>query len=374
MSQSSVIGQDLCVTAQYRSSPTRNSRSSGAQWPTDGGDRGARRHRAGTARSPTVAVVEGSGAGTNGPPDAGVGKYGPLVPQRKKRMEDATCIFCESPSTKSGEHVWPSWFLRMFSDEGPFHLEINGNPDLKRDGDLRTTSSLEGTRVPMCQPHNAALNRRFEEPAKEIIRSAKPRNADSRWQTLSADDVRAMAEWVIKVGLLSKHPAATFDNPSMDEQVERWAAANSDLYEWMVTGAPVPDQLTAFASFQSHLVDPDPVGILHVPRMVTEAGVTRISQHVAFSVLDLSFDLIYHPARRIEYPHVPARAIEVSPARASGHDLQMLTPSHPSDVRIVVSGSVELLPDRLGRDLPPISVDTDLSALVGSGLVRVASM
>ena len=289
-------------------------------------------------------------------------------------MDGATCIFCVAPSSKSGEHVWPLWFLRMFNDEGPFHLEVGGEPHLKKNRTLRTTANLEGLRVPMCQPHNAILNQRFEEPAKPIIRSAKQGVTDARWQNLTAAKVGSMASWVIKVGLLSKHPRATFDNPAMDAQLERWSDFDSELFDWLVTGAPVPSDLTVFASFASSLVDPDPAGTLHVPGIIRADGVTRMSRHVAFGFLDLSFDVLYHPMRRVRHPLVPGRAVEVWPASVTGSDLQALTPSHSRDVRFVVSGSLELMPHSRRDDVPPIAVDTDMNALVKSGVVRSHSI
>jgi hypothetical protein len=88
-----------------------------------------------------------------------------------RKFEGMQCVFCPNPSSKIGEHVLPRWLLERFSEsEGPYTLLRNGQPVLTKRGDPRTQASIGSITLPVCETCNAMLNRRFEEPAKDVVR------------------------------------------------------------------------------------------------------------------------------------------------------------------------------------------------------------
>jgi hypothetical protein len=240
-----------------------------------------------------------------------------MVKQRDT-VGGSPCVLCGSPSSKNGEHVWPSWFLKTFEAQGPFYTEVNGEPQKKKDGTVRKFTALQGTRVPMCANGcNSVLNDRFEVPVKDVVRAAKSRNADERWGALTVEEVRSLVLWVLKVGLLSKHPAAVFDDPAMNGQVHLWDDADPVLYGWMRNGSPPPEGLTVLVGFESRDVDENPVGTYFIPtEFVTSEG-TFTARVVLFGVLDLSFTVLFHPQQTFDYAALTAQ-------RSSSPSMQMV--------------------------------------------------
>lgn len=286
-------------------------------------------------------------------------------------MEGRTCVFCDAPSSKSGEHVLSMWLIRMFHGQGPFHMEVNGEPQFTKRGSLRTSSALQGARVPCCEGHNRVLNGRFE-AAKDIVRPAAERPADSRWSGLSEHDVTTLAEWVLKVGLLSKHPAATFDDPVMNERSERWNDADPVLYDWMVSGDPAPRWLSLFASFQSNDVPQRADLLIHVPKLTVVDDTSHVARCTHLGVLDLTFDVLYHPLRSVVHPLAPQGAFEVVGGSATGAGLNALVPRNPRDLRFLVSGSIAVRTGVDPADLPPIG-EAEPDDLFEMGLVTMVS-
>jgi hypothetical protein len=106
--------------------------------------------------------------------------------------------------------VLPSWFLGRWSDEGPFTYEVNGRPVPDRHGNPRKASDLPSYRLPVCDQGsgkdcNGALNRVYEQPAKDHVRAV----LNDAAPLASPDAVAAFATWWIKTVLLLQHPETT---------------------------------------------------------------------------------------------------------------------------------------------------------------------
>jgi hypothetical protein len=147
----------------------------------------------------------------------------------------APCIFCDRPSSKTGEHVPPRWFQKRWSCEGPFTYEMNGEPIANRRGEPRTAGHLPPMLLPVCDrttsPNdcNGTLNRLYEVPGKPVVRAV----IDSGEVLSSPDQVTDFARWWIKTILLLQHPACR----NAFEGVERpaWKLPMS-VYEDLIKG------------------------------------------------------------------------------------------------------------------------------------------
>src|SRR5882724_8374692 len=82
------------------------------------------------------------------------------------------CFLCGSePSTPAGEHVWPQWLLKEFPvSDGPYITEKNGHAVLNREGVPRRNAVFPRVFLPCCTSCNGKLDRRFEKPAKPVMR------------------------------------------------------------------------------------------------------------------------------------------------------------------------------------------------------------
>lgn len=284
------------------------------------------------------------------------------------------CVVCQAaPSSRSGEHVWPMWFLRMFDGEGPFHVEVDGVPQVKRDGALRTHTNLQGTRVPMCTACNEALGNSVEVSAKDIIRSARDDDADSRWMGLDREAVAAVAEWFAKVALLSKHPDVSHDDPVMDRQADRWDHADPALYSWLAEGTGLPDGVSIFASRKHDNAPERPAGRIRLPRLVQWPSGSQALHHTEIGVLDLSIEIVHHGAWSIQHPRLGNGYVQLWPDPPNGAALAALEFVNPDDLRYLVSGEIELWPGVDIADLPALAVDLDWFRFVSAGLARMVS-
>lgn len=156
----------------------------------------------------------------------------------KNRFPGKICVFCSNPSVGVGEHVWPLWFLQEFHGEGPFTAARAGKPYLKRDKTPYSSDSLQGVHVPACAECNAILNRTIEEPAKPIVRRILEHADSGDSLPLTADECAALARWFLKIGLLSAHPAAEYDHPGLQRDLDmpRLATVRPEWLEWMRAG------------------------------------------------------------------------------------------------------------------------------------------
>lgn len=145
------------------------------------------------------------------------------------------CIFCGRPSSKSGEHALPRWFLGRWSGEGPFTYERNGEPVTNRHGAPRTADHLPPVLLPVCDLTtsptncNGTLNRLYEVPGRSVIEAVINRNEvlDSPAQVMD------FARWWMKTILLLQHPACRNSFPGVERPA--WDLPVS-VYEGLIMG------------------------------------------------------------------------------------------------------------------------------------------
>lgn len=125
------------------------------------------------------------------------------------------CVFCGSPTTGQGEHVFPTWYLKPWDGQGPFTQEVNGAPILRRDGSIQRREEATRVMLSVCGSCNAWLNESFEVPAKPHIRAVL-----DRLQVLDGAATMAFARWWVKTLLLSRHPASWSSFPG--KRPARW--------------------------------------------------------------------------------------------------------------------------------------------------------
>jgi hypothetical protein len=162
------------------------------------------------------------------------------------QFADKPCLWCAKPSSSTGEHAWPSWlFARFPTSAGPYTTLINGRPVSKRDGTPRRHASLGRVKVPACVEHNAVLARRFEDPARELIRSVLETEGSV---VLDPVNARVLSLWLTKTWLLLAHPEAVYADPDATPQQWDLDSIPDDLYGWMVRGDEPPAGLSVWVT------------------------------------------------------------------------------------------------------------------------------
>jgi len=111
-----------------------------------------------------------------------------------KRFDGEACVLCHvRASSPTGEHVWPLWLLRRFPPKKGYTWWIRGKPLLNRDGQPRQQESVDKVKLPVCSRCNGILARRFEQPAKPLIRSLLDRDGDV---VLGGSRAMVVARWL----------------------------------------------------------------------------------------------------------------------------------------------------------------------------------
>lgn len=294
-----------------------------------------------------------------------------------KRFAKKLCVLCETrASSPAGEHVWPKWLLTdtMLFGSGPYTMHINDEPTRKRrqadgsPGAVRSQTSLMGARVPMCHVCNGVLNTRFEVPAKDLIRRLIPRNIKHTWPTFTADEVRSLTLWLLKVGLLLKHPEARYVDPVQDLQAIRWSSVPKALLSWMIDGGEPADSLSVFMSRRDESL-PEPLQ-RRIPIPTVRVGNEQTHfLSASFGLRGVDFDLVFHPGWPLRHALVEeGSAVRIWPS-PKGIDMEAITPVHPSSMGYLVGVDVKFRAGALASpDLPPLSCDTDFDAIFSSGL------
>lgn len=225
----------------------------------------------------------------------------------QKLLRNSTCVFCRAkPSSPSGEHALPSHFIEEFfpdvderGEVEQYSLEIGGQPELSRDGSKWTQANFPRVKLPCCDGCNNKLNKRFEQPVKEIIH----RLFGDGSTDLTSNEMCRAGLWLLKTCLLLVHPEAR-QNARNWIPLPRWNLTTipSDIYSWMVNNQPPPVGLSVWIS---HVRDPEPGEFpsqqVQLPTVVADGGSTQF-QGNRCAILFLGIDLVYHPGWAIEHP------------------------------------------------------------------------
>lgn len=232
--------------------------------------------------------------------------------------------------------MWPKWFIAEFHGEGPFTTEHAGKAYTKNDGITPAKSSaLPGTHVPMCGTCNSTLDATIEKPAKEVIRRLIPFNSPHDWPALTPEESEALAKWLLKVGLLSAHPAAVHDRAQLntDPGMPRFAHIPTDWLDWMRTGAAPPVEFSVYVARRA-IDDPEPflgerLRII-LPKVIVD-GVDLNFKSRAFGIRGLEVAIVWHPGWPITHPLVAeGRAAQLWP-NPSAVDFAALPEVHPRE-------------------------------------------
>lgn len=273
-----------------------------------------------------------------------------------RQFANESCIFCQRPSSRSGEHVWPQWFLAMFPvEDGPYTWWIDGVPLANRDGRRRAHSAIGRVKVPACASCNAILARRFEAPAMQLVRRLFETDADV---VFSAGEARSVGRWLLKTWLLLAHPAARDSEPGI--ALPRWKSVREDLWTWMVTGRRPPEGLSVWAIRRG-----DEASGSGSTRHISLPTVVADGHEVEFvckraGVLFLDISLAYHPGWPIEHPlEGEGRALRLWPRRPSeSADFGALPEVGPREIAWMQGPRLHFFPGTFpSLDLPPLSAD-----------------
>jgi hypothetical protein len=115
-----------------------------------------------------------------------------------RQFDRVACVFGSELSSPTGEHVLPSWLLDLFPEaDGPYTTWRGHKPIRKRDGEIRSQTSISRAKLPMCARHNQLLANRFEEPVRRFGRHLFGSDGDVR---LSQNETAALGLWLVKRG------------------------------------------------------------------------------------------------------------------------------------------------------------------------------
>jgi hypothetical protein len=235
------------------------------------------------------------------------------------QFDGVACVFCSAPSSKNGEHVLPSWLLDMFSaEDGPYTTWKGEDPIRRRDDEIRTHTSMPRAKLPMCVAHNAELARRFEGPAKPIVRHIF--RTEGR-MPVSSPDAAVLGLWLLKTWLLLAHPSARYSDGI---EPLRWDGADLSLWNWMAVGEEPPQGFSLWVSRRA-----DSEGDAEHPRVIRLPTIVLADREIVFRVKEagirwLNAALVFHSGWEISYPpETEHRALRLWPPGAAAGDADL---------------------------------------------------
>ncbi|MCK2032200.1 hypothetical protein [Microbacterium sp. KSW4-4] len=257
-------------------------------------------------------------------------------------LKGKPCVLCGAPSTRVGEHIWPGWFLRDFRGQGPFETSKNGVPfTAKHKTAPLSVNGLPGVHVPMCEVCNSELDRRFEKPAKLIVEKLVTFEEPQEWPTLTQNEIADLAQWLLKVGLLSAHPAAVHDLPQVDRDPSypRLDPFLDEWTSWMANGDDPPAGFSVFAtrrSIDAPAGDPPldgPARTIWLPHIIVDGDDLRyMVRRFGFRGIDVT--IVWHPGWEIDHAQVnEKRAVRLWPHPACV-DLATLPEVNPKELLV----------------------------------------
>jgi len=215
------------------------------------------------------------------------------------------CVICgTNPSGHRGEHVWPQWLLRRMDQQGPppFLWAKNGVPIVGRDGKPVRHTIRQRVLLDVCEPCNAALNARFEVPAKPVVGVL----ALNGWQGVrSQAEWHAVGMWWAKVILMLGHPKARIGDALLDREARTAFDGPLPDYTWMVDGSGPPSDLSVFVHNADLSLPTHRVFRLAVPASVLhDDGTTTHCQTLSLATPGLCVTVVNHPGITIDHPLV----------------------------------------------------------------------
>jgi hypothetical protein len=251
-----------------------------------------------------------------------------LVTVSRRKFDGLTCVLCGThPSSSTGEHTEPRWFMKAFpASDGPWVTYKGSRRVRKEDGTVRPpqSSALRIT-LPVCKVHcNAELDRRFEKGAKPVVRRLLGGDL-----ALCAADSYTFALWVLKTWLLTAHPAAVASDPGWPTSDWDLSTIPEDIFGWTVDGRPPPAGLSVWMTrrTKSLRIEKRPGIRVPLPTVVADGTTVRFHSFArGIRFLEAGFldvDLVYHPGWDVEHPLASeGRAVQLWP-RDSADELDL---------------------------------------------------
>lgn len=186
------------------------------------------------------------------------------------------CVLCkERPPSRRGEHVLPRWYFGdLGGGAGPLAWAHGGELLVDRTGTPIKRSERVRVFLPVCAPCNAALDRRFEQPAKEPLRRLFATRGELG---LVQPDVELVSLWLVKTLLLLSHPAVRYGYEIVDAHSLHWnpdEAPPPPYYSWLVEERQPPRAFPcgSFALTKALLTTSPRNSRYHCPRSRGTAG------------------------------------------------------------------------------------------------------
>lgn|GEM_PF-3572387 len=262
------------------------------------------------------------------------------------RFPDAPCVLCDSPSEGVGEHVISRWLIELFGRQGPFKSEKAGVPYLNRKREVALQQSLPGVHVPMCSGCNNRLNRMIEVAARPVVARLLPWSSQHVWPSIDSVEAKALARWLLKVGLLWAHPDSHHDQPQVqcDPSMTRFEFVEREWLSWMRGGSDPPDGFTVYAVRRSLYADwaawPETNRqYISLPRRVVVGDRTHRFMTRSFGIRGLDVTIVWHPGWPIAHPFVEQDRAAVLWPKPAPVNFDALREAHPDEVSFVVVGT-----------------------------------
>lgn len=337
---------------------------------------------AGTPLLTTLAAMSHSESG---------GPERPYPARKSQQLKGKLCVLCrDAPASRKSEHIWPTWMLRMIDGANDpsrigekFTMHVNDEPVRKsvpegtdRPGEIRWLDHLQSSHAPTCIPCNGILNRRFENPVRDVVRRLIPIDSNHTWPVLSSEEVVSLAKWMLKVGLLLKHPETRHDDRAQAELAEQWTVEQAVpvLYDWMINGQDPPDGLTVYMQIR----DPGAAEVysppIPMPTVITDAGAVVFVSTIV-GVRGVDFPIAYHPGWTLSPAAVAeGSTIAIWPPPLRSIDVGAIPPSASGSIRFIGGGRIEFRPGVYGTPaVPPLTDGFNMLDLVESGLAVMAT-
>ncbi|WIY05574.1 hypothetical protein QRX60_17615 [Amycolatopsis mongoliensis] len=213
------------------------------------------------------------------------------------------CAVCgNNPATGQGEHVWPQWFLKAMDALGPPKKPwaVNSIPVVNKRGVPIHHSQRQRVLLPVCRTCNGELNKRFEMPAREVVKEL----ATNGWSgEFNQAEWHSVGMWWAKVLLMLGHPKARLGDRRLNDIAIRFDNPPHD-YRWMVDGSSPPVDLSLWV-FRGAIEDSESEFTMVLPDSVAmRSGSTALCHELSLVTEGLCVTVVSHPGVSIDHPLV----------------------------------------------------------------------
>jgi hypothetical protein len=141
---------------------------------------------------------------------------------------------------------------------------------------------------------NGILDRRFEKPAKDLIRAMLLEEA-----SLSGDQLVTIGLWFVKTWILLAHPALVVSDPGFT--MTHWEPWDPRWEDWMMSGLEPPDGLSAWLTKVDHNETAESPRYIDLPLgSVNRDGAAAFL--IDFGIGEMTVSVLYHPDWKIKHP------------------------------------------------------------------------